>query len=87
MQCVRKTGVAIDVVGHVEAGEGACLVVDGIVHDFSPGFRESAYTPIKKMVGVDYPDDFETMRKAVDKAANEAIEKKRQVVKRLKKLS
>ncbi len=87
MECVRKAGVAIDVVGRVEEGTGADLIVDGIVRDFSPRFRESAYTPIKKMMGDEQPEDFETMRRAIDKAANDAIEKKRKVVERLRNLS
>lgn len=87
MECIRDADVAIDIVGRVEEGEGADLIVDGVVRDFSPRFRESAYTPIKKMMGEDQPEDFETMRKAIDRAAYEAIEKKRKVVERLRNLS
>ncbi len=84
LECVRKKGVAIDVVGRVEEGEGAELIVNGEHRDFTPRFRESAYTPIKKLVGEKTPKNFETMKKAVDKAADEAIEKKRRVVERIK---
>ncbi len=84
MRCVREKGVAIHVVGKVEEGKGAELVVDGEVCDFTPRFRESAYTPIKKLVGEKTPKNFEAMKKAVDKAAARAIEKKRRVVGRIK---
>lgn len=84
MECMRKKGVAVDVVGRVEKGEGAKLIVDGKTHDFTPRFRESAYTPIKKLVGEKTPKNFEAMKKAVDEAAAQAIEKKRQVIGRLK---
>ncbi len=84
MKCVRRKGVAIGIVGKVEEGEGAELVVDGEVHDFTPRFRESAYTPIKKLVGEKTPKNFEAMRKAVDKAAAQAVEKKRRVVERIR---
>ncbi|MCX9010472.1 MAG: AIR synthase-related protein [Candidatus Methanoperedens sp.] len=84
LECVREKGVAIDVVGKVVEGEGAELVIDGEACDFTPRFRESAYTPIKKLVGEKMPKNFEVMRKAVDRAAEQAVEKKRRVVGRLK---
>jgi hydrogenase expression/formation protein len=81
---VRKKGVAIDVVGRVEEGEEAELIVNGERREFTPRFRESAYTPIKKLVGEKTPKNFETMKKAVDKAAEKAIEKKRKIVEQIK---
>ena len=84
LECVRKKGVAIDVVGKVVAGEGAELIVDGETRDFTPRFRESAYTPIKKLVGEKTPRNFDAMKQAVDNAAVEAIEKKKRVVGRIK---
>ncbi len=84
LECVRKKGVAIDVVGKVEEGAGAELIINGEAHDFTPRFRESAYTPIKKLVGEKTPGNFEEMKKAVDEAAAQAIEKKRRIVGRLK---
>jgi hydrogenase expression/formation protein len=84
LDCVRKKGVAIDIVGNVVDGEGAELIVDGKPRDFTPRFRESAYTPIKKLVGEKTPRNFDAMKQAVDKAAQEAVEKKRRVVERIK---
>ncbi|MDP2767860.1 MAG: AIR synthase-related protein [Candidatus Methanoperedens sp.] len=84
MGCVRKKGVVIDVVGKVEGGDGAELIVNGEHHDFTPRFRESAYTPIKKLVGEKAPKNFEAMKRAVDKAAAQAVEKKRRTVGRLR---
>ncbi len=82
--CVRNKGVAIDIVGKVKKGKGAELIVDGETSEFTPRFRESAYTPIKKLVGEKTPRNFEAMKKAVDKAAAQAVEKKRSVVGRLR---
>ncbi|MFZ3059207.1 MAG: AIR synthase-related protein [Candidatus Methanoperedens sp.] len=82
--CVRNKGVAIDIVGEVKEGEGAELIVDGEIRDFTPRFRESAYTPIKKLVGEKTPRNFEAMKRAVDKAAAQAVERKRRVVERLR---
>jgi hydrogenase expression/formation protein len=84
IECVRKKGVAIDIVGNVIDGEGAELIVDGKPRDFTPRFRESAYTPIKKLVGEKTPKNFDAMKQAVDNAAAEAIEKKRRAVGRIK---
>jgi hydrogenase expression/formation protein len=84
IKCVRKKGVAIDIVGNVVDGEGAELIVDGKPRDFTPRFRESAYTPIKKLVGEKTPRNFDVMKKAVDKAAAQAIEKKKRIVEKLK---
>jgi hydrogenase expression/formation protein len=84
LDCVRKKGVAIDIVGNVVDGEGAELIVDGKPQDFTPRFRESAYTPIKKLVGEKTPKNFDAMKQAVDIAAAEAIEKKKRVVEMIK---
>jgi hydrogenase expression/formation protein len=84
LECVRKKGVAIDIVGKIEEGEGTELIINGETHDFTPRFRESAYTPIKELVGEKTPKNFEAMKKAVDKAAALAIEKKKCIVKRLR---
>ncbi len=83
--CIREKGVSIDVVGKVEKGEGAELIVNGESCDFTPRFREAAYTPIKKLVGEKTPKNFNEMREAVDRAAAQATEKKRRIIKRLKR--
>lgn len=80
MQTVRAVGVEIDIIGRVEEGTGAEVIIDGEIHDFTPRFRESAYTPIKKMIGEEEPRDFDEMKSAIDKAAQDAVEKKRRVV-------
>jgi len=80
MDAIRGAGVKIDVVGEVCEGEGAELVIDGDVRDFTPRFRESAYTPIKKLVGEAAPEDYERMCAAVDHAAAEAAEKRDRAV-------
>ena len=57
------------------------LIVDGKEHDFSPRFRESAYTPVKKVVDTEMRD-FEEMKKGVLRASEAAIQKKQRVLKR-----
>ncbi len=82
---IKDAGVAIDIVGRVERGKGAELHIDNQVTDFSPRFRESAYTPIKKAVGQDAKRDVDEMKVRVDLAALKAVEKKRRFVERIRK--
>jgi len=70
--------VQIGEIGQVVAGEGAEIVVDCESRDFVPKFRESAYTPIKKVVG-EAGGDFEAMKRKVDRAVEEAVRKKDKV--------
>jgi hydrogenase expression/formation protein len=81
---IRGAGVALDEVGRVEEGVGAELHIESRVEDFSPRFRESAYTPIKKAVGQDAQKDLVEMKSLVDLAARRAVEKKRKFVERIK---
>ncbi len=85
METIRSAGVDISIIGQVEEGSGAMIEIDGELRDFTPRFRESAYTPIKKMIGEEEPRDFEEMQRAIDKATLEAIEKKKRVIEKVRK--
>ncbi len=85
VKTIESADVKIAVIGKIVHGSGAEIIIDGQVRDFTPRFRESAYTPIKKMIGDKNPRDFEEMKKAIDSAAMEAIEKKRRVVDMVRK--
>ncbi len=84
MAAVRSRGVAIDIVGEVKEGNGAYLVINGVEKDFTPMFRESAYTPVKKVVGEETPMTFEQMQRKVDKAAINAVRKKERMLARIR---
>ena len=75
---VRSAGMQIEEIGSVVKGNGAEIVVAGASKEFVPKFRESAYTPIKKVVG-ESGQNFETMKRKVDKAVKEAVRKKDKV--------
>lgn len=85
LDTVRAIGVEISVIGRVEEGSGAEIIINGECRDFAPRFRESAYTPVKKVHGEENPRNFEEMREAIDKAACEAIEKKQKVLEKIRK--
>lgn len=80
---VENVGVKIEEVGWVEKGEGAYLIENGQRLPIKPKFRESAYTPIKKIVGEEKPSNFEEMKQKVDMALKMAIEKKKDVLRKL----
>jgi hydrogenase expression/formation protein len=84
LETVRAANVEIDIIGRVEEGRGAEILVNGKIRDFSPRFRESAYTPVKKVHGEENPRDFEDMRASIEMAAEEAISKKRRILEHIK---
>ena len=83
-RAVKQEGVKIKEVGRIEKGVGAYAEKDGRLIPLKSKFRESAYTPLKKVVGEEEPRDFDEMRKRVDRAVLEAIEKKKAIVKLIK---
>ena len=81
---VRSQGVKIEEVGRVEAGNPeAVLLSGGKELDFTPRFRESAYTPVKKVVDTD-ARDFDEMKELVLGASDAAIRKKERVLAKLR---
>ena len=77
---VGSAGVAMKEIGYAEEGAAeSVLVVDGEIQDFSPRFRESAYTPVKKVVDKD-KRDFEEMKVGVERAAEAALAKKERIL-------
>ncbi|WP_348304647.1 AIR synthase-related protein [Methanothrix sp.] len=81
---IRDVGVKVDEIGRVEEGEGAYLDIDGKRSDFSPRFREAAYTPIKKVIGQEAVREVAEMTRKVDLAAQNAVEKKKRFVERIR---
>ena len=81
---VESAGVAMKEIGYVEEGAAeSVLMVNGRIRDFSPKFRESAYTPVKKVVDAE-KRDFEEMKAGVLRAADAAIAKKERMLARLR---
>jgi hydrogenase expression/formation protein len=86
-KAIKEVNVPVYKVGWVEKGKGAYFVQDGEKMPLKPRFRESAYTPLKKIVGELTPPDFEEMQKKVDRAVEEAIKKKNKVIDSIKSKS
>jgi hydrogenase expression/formation protein len=82
---VDSAGVSIHEIGYVEKGKPeSVLMINGKACDFSPRFRESAYTPVKKIVDT-CMGDFEEMKEGVMRASGAAIQKKQRVLESLEK--
>ncbi|HXX56122.1 MAG TPA: AIR synthase-related protein, partial [Methanoregula sp.] len=82
---IGSAGVRIREIGYAEAGKPeAVLVVDGEERDFSPRFRESAYTPVKKVADTE-GRDFDEMKAGVLRASEAAIAKKMRVLSGLRR--
>ena len=84
LETVRAANVKIDIIGRVEEGSGTEILMNGEMRDFSPRFRESAYTPVKKVHGEENPRNFEDMRASIEIAAAEAISKKLRILEHIK---
>lgn len=83
MRKISRLGVAIDMVGRAVAEpKKARISYKGSVTDFSPKFRESAYTTIKKLIGEEAPRNKRDIERAVAHSYTEAV-RKREFVKRL----
>jgi len=48
--------------------------------DILPKFRESAYTKIKQEIGEDTPESFDILEKSIEKAALEALKKRKKII-------
>ena len=76
---VKKTLNNAFEVGRVEAGSGAKILGEK-ERDFTPLFRESAYTKIKKVIGESSPENLEPLKEKIIKAKEASINKKNQII-------
>jgi hydrogenase expression/formation protein len=73
---ISKKGVKIDEIGRVKSGDEPYLIKNGKRERLRMKFRESAYTKIKKVVGEESPENWEELKKRVERAFRKAIEKR-----------
>ncbi|AXI25064.1 hypothetical protein CFE53_02385 [Methanofervidicoccus sp. A16] len=75
-EIMKKTGAKV--VGKVKEGEGSYIIDGDRKIPLIPGFRESPYTPVKKVVDKMKPDkeELERMKRKIEEACREAIKKK-----------
>lgn len=85
MKILTSANIKVDVIGHI-TGTGKTYLEDkdGNVNLLIPKFRESAYTPIKKVIESINTNNIDKNKKIIDKATQEAINKKDNLVKWIK---
>ena len=82
---ISNSGVLISEIGKVNnSGEPILIKKDSSQEKLVPLFREAAYTKVKKFVGDTTPEDFEKMKEKVQKACDDAINKKDKVINYIK---
>ena len=74
---ISNAGVRIDEIGFVDQSGVSKLITETGEEELKPLFREAAYTQIKKIVGDIEPEDFESMKEKVQKAALRRHKKER----------
>jgi hydrogenase expression/formation protein len=84
IKAISDVGVRIEPIGEVDDTGKSRLVKDGVEKELIPLFREAAYTKIKKIVGDTQPEDFQSMKDKTERTAQEAINKKDDVVKMIR---
>lgn len=87
IRVIRDQGVMIEQIGEVAEGSGVELRTAQGITDFEPRFRESAYTPIKKVVDKEPIRNFDEMKEQVNLAAERAIIKKKHFVDKIRNKS
>ncbi len=85
VQLLSKHNIQTRIIGEVADGSGTELITPDGITDFTPRFRESAYTPVKKILGEHTPGNYQQMQNRIDDAAAKAIYKKQQMVSRIRK--
>lgn len=81
LDAMREKGVEADVVGTVVA-EKKTVIVDeeGEENDLGLKYRESAYTPLKMVIGEEAPENEEKLMRGAERAAREARKKMERVI-------
>ena len=79
IEFLKGQGVDSAVIGNIGEGSGVHLVKGGQSLEMEHQFREAPYTPVKKVMGVDFPADWQAMRERIDAAAEASRAKKERV--------
>jgi len=74
-------------IGFVDDSKQVSMVFDDETKNILPRFRESAYTKIKQEIGEDTPEAINDMESKVEKAASEALQKRKNIVDYIKNLN
>jgi len=83
---LKRKSIKCDEIGYVDDSNQIFLTYKGKEKkEILPKFRESAYTKIKQEIGEEIPESIENMEKNIQKAALEALEKRKKIIRYIKK--
>ncbi|EZQ03159.1 MULTISPECIES: AIR synthase-related protein [Acidianus] len=83
LRILSKAGIRSEIIGEVEDFSGSSII-DETGKPIQPKFRESPYTPVKKVIGNISPYTLDELKIKLDIALNEAKMRKDKVLKNLK---
>ncbi|MFX1301752.1 MAG: AIR synthase-related protein [Promethearchaeota archaeon] len=82
---LKRNGIKCDEIGYVDDSNQVFLTYNGKEKkEILPKFRESAYTKIKQEIGEETPESLEEMEKSIEKAASEALNKRKKIIEYIK---
>ncbi|MEE9378021.1 MAG: AIR synthase-related protein [Candidatus Lokiarchaeia archaeon] len=82
---LKRINIKCDEIGYVDDSNKVFLTYKGQEKkEILPKFRESAYTKIKQEVGEETPETLDLMEKNIEKAALEALKKRKKIIKYIK---
>ncbi len=84
---VRNSGVKIVEIGTVTDSNQVIFKSKSGESIVMPRFRESAYTPIKKIIGEEDPDTKSEMEKKIEISANNSLVKRQKIIEHVRKNS
>jgi len=82
---LKRKNIRCDEIGYVDDSNQVFLTYKGKEKkEILPKFRESAYTKIKQEIGENTPDIIDIMEKDIEKAALEALKKRKKIIEYIK---
>ncbi len=82
---LKRKNIRCDEIGYVDDSNKVFLTYKGKEKkEILPKFRESAYTKIKQEIGENTPDIIDIMEKDIEKAALEALKKRKKIIEYIK---
>ncbi len=83
---LKRINIKCAEIGYVDNSMQVSLTyADKREKEILPKFRESAYTKIKKEIGEDTPESLEIMERDIEKAALEALKKRKKIINFIRK--
>ena len=77
---LAKNNIKCAEIGYVNDLKDVTMVFGDQTENILPRFRESAYTKLKQEVGEETPDKINEMERKVEKAASDALQKRKKII-------